>query len=336
MLSPIPPSVALPKSMAESVPKSVPESVPDSVPELNSIDLLLDIGNTRSKWLILQTDDHAAPATYLGQGVILNQDLLAHSAKTQDSVTKGIVQQDIVSPAIVPQNMVLQNVYCTCVANEETLQVWQEMFSQAQFERLNGDSSFSGLVNQYDQPAQLGTDRLAAMIGAMTCYPTQNTFIINSGTATTMDYLSGGKVFTGGWILPGLDLMLHSLGQSTAHLPQLNTALLNPALLSPALMSPALMNPNSDQRNRLEQGTSTEQAISQGVLLSQIGAITHAMAHLPMIQTIVLSGGNAPVLLPYLASHITSIGSTITLAHEPNLVLIGLNAWRIALKGRIS
>jgi len=43
--------------------------------------------------------------------------------------------------------------------------------------------------------------------------------VVVAGTATTVDVLGSDGAFTGGMILPGLDLMKRSLAQSTAGLP---------------------------------------------------------------------------------------------------------------------
>jgi type III pantothenate kinase len=75
-----------------------------------------------------------------------------------------------------------------------------------------------GIVSRYIDPAQLGTDRLAGMIGAAQRYPCRNLIVIDCGTATTLDVLTHRRVHHGGAILPGAGLMATCLEQRTSRL----------------------------------------------------------------------------------------------------------------------
>src|SRR5438552_2277587 len=68
-------------------------------------------------------------------------------------------------------------------------------------------------------PAQLGCDRFASLIGAHALFPGQPLIVATCGTATTVDALSADGLFLGGMILPGLGLMASSLARNTAQLP---------------------------------------------------------------------------------------------------------------------
>lgn len=65
----------------------------------------------------------------------------------------------------------------------------------------------------------LGQDRIAAACGAAFLYPELSAFIVDAGTALTLDVLAGGKVFKGGNISPGVKLRFKSLHDETAALP---------------------------------------------------------------------------------------------------------------------
>ncbi len=80
-------------------------------------------------------------------------------------------------------------------------------------------ASAGGVVNGYDNPAQLGADRWAALIGARGLHAGP-ALVVMAGTATTVDCLDAQGVFRGGLILPGLDLMRRSLARNTAGLPE--------------------------------------------------------------------------------------------------------------------
>ena len=71
---------------------------------------------------------------------------------------------------------------------------------------------------EYDK-AMLGTDRIAAAVGAVEMYGADKQMvIIDAGTAITIDFVSNG-VFLGGNISPGVDMRFEALSEKTALLP---------------------------------------------------------------------------------------------------------------------
>jgi type III pantothenate kinase len=74
-----------------------------------------------------------------------------------------------------------------------------------------------GVKNGYRDPAQLGSDRWAALVAAHRSIP-GNKLVVNAGTALTVDALSGDGKFMGGVIVPGPALMRRSLDLGTAGL----------------------------------------------------------------------------------------------------------------------
>ena len=79
------------------------------------------------------------------------------------------------------------------------------------------------LRNAYATPDTLGVDRWAAAIGAWEMVR-KSCLVVSAGTATTIDLIESSQpdaaVYRGGLILPGLALMLQSLHQRAARLPQ--------------------------------------------------------------------------------------------------------------------
>jgi type III pantothenate kinase len=71
--------------------------------------------------------------------------------------------------------------------------------------------------SSYAHPAQLGSDRWAAVIGAWYLFH-RSCAVVNLGTTLTVDALSEEGVFLGGIIVPGPDLMRAALAQHTAQL----------------------------------------------------------------------------------------------------------------------
>ena len=107
-----------------------------------------------------------------------------------------------------------------------------------------------GVTNGYRNPAQLGSDRWAALIGRTPSAGCASAaLVVVCGTATTIDFLSADGVFKGGVILPGVGLMLRSLHDGTAALPE------------------------PGRRIRRDYPTQTVDAIASGCQHAQAGAI---------------------------------------------------------------
>ncbi|MCU0362789.1 MAG: type III pantothenate kinase [Bacteroidales bacterium] len=70
----------------------------------------------------------------------------------------------------------------------------------------------------YDTPATLGTDRIAAAAGAVWHFGSENMLVIDAGTAITYDFISG-KCLKGGNISPGIDVRFRALHKFTGRLP---------------------------------------------------------------------------------------------------------------------
>ena len=67
--------------------------------------------------------------------------------------------------------------------------------------------------------ATIGTDRIAAAVGAVEMYGADRQMIVvDAGTAITIDFVDCG-VFRGGNISPGVDMRLEALNEKTATLP---------------------------------------------------------------------------------------------------------------------
>jgi type III pantothenate kinase len=133
-----------------------------------------------------------------------------------------------------------------------------------------------GVTNTYANPAQLGADRWAALIGARSVFR-GDCLVVNAGTATTVDVLDNHGIFQGGLILPGIDLMRASLANNTARLP-----------LADGEYRPLPRN--------------TADAIASGALQATAGAIARMYAPLAggAGAVCLVTGGAAAALLPVL------------------------------------
>ena len=154
------------------------------------------------------------------------------------------------------------------------------------------------IQNDYDSPATLGHDRLAAAVGANYLLPDENLLIIDAGSAITYDFLTADGHFVGGNIAPGIKMRLSVLRQMTKKLPQVET---EESELIPLF------------------GKNTRDAIAAGVIRGIVfevkGYMRTVSEKVPHFETI-LTGGNAPYI-------INNVQTPVRM--ERNLVLIGLN-----------
>jgi len=158
--------------------------------------LLLDIGNSRIKWALVKD------GMWAQQGVADRDDVaglrLAFAALPPP--------QRILASNVAGEHAA-QQVRAACAA-------WP-----CPIEFITAKAEQCGVRNAYQQPAQLGSDRWAALIAAWhrvhaAC------LVVNCGTATTVDALSSEGEFLGGLILPGVDMMRRSLAAGTAQLAE--------------------------------------------------------------------------------------------------------------------
>jgi type III pantothenate kinase len=157
-----------------------------------------------------------------------------------------------------------------------------------------GPGTKSGMPILYENPREVGADRIADAVGAYDLYPGA-LIIVDMGTATVFDVVSAKGEYLGGAIAPGVAISLEALYQHAS-----------------ALRSVELVEPRS------VIGRSTAESIQSGVLYgfaSQIdGMVTRIKAESGEA-TVVATGGLAGVIAPF----------TTTISHqEPWLTLHGL------------
>ena len=83
---------------------------------------------------------------------------------------------------------------------------------------LDTNTALPILLN-YQTPDTLGSDRLAAAVGAWRLFPERNILVVDAGTCVTYDLVTSDGVFQGGMISPGLEMRLKAMHQFTNGLP---------------------------------------------------------------------------------------------------------------------
>jgi type III pantothenate kinase len=186
-----------------------------------------------------------------------------------------------------PARIVISN-----VAGEGAHQLlvnWTSIF-EAEPLWLKGEPAQCGVRNLYERPEQLGPDRWAALIAARALAPDRACLVVNAGTATTIDALSAEGEFTGGLILPGIDLMRFVLHEHTGRLPL-------------------------QEGNYLRAPRNTVDAIETGCRHAQAGAVERMYRTLGGEPACLVSGGGGPALVERL---------DLPCHYVENLVLEGL------------
>ena len=169
--------------------------------------LAIDVGNTRLKWALY---DHArAGATPLFQGA----EFLENIDRLAEGEWAALPEPQRMLGCVVAGDAVKRRV-------EEQMEIWDVT---AQW--VVSSVAEAGLVNGYDHPARLGSDRWVAMIGArhrmLAQGPARPLVVVMVGTAVTVEAIDVQGRFLGGLILPGHGIMLRALESGTAglHVP---------------------------------------------------------------------------------------------------------------------
>lgn len=137
----------------------------------------------------------------------------------------------------------------------------------------------TGLKIMLDNPAQLGSDRVADAVAAINLYPVPF-IMIDMGTATTISVIDSQKNFLGGLITPGLITSLDSLTVRTSQLP-------NISLVPPKKVI----------------GTNTIDCMRSGIINSTAasidGVIDRIEEELGEKCTVISTGGIAKTIIPF-------------------------------------
>ena len=137
----------------------------------------------------------------------------------------------------------------------------------------------TGLKIKLDNPAQLGSDRVADAVAAIHEYPCP-LIIIDMGTATTISAVDRNKNFLGGMIIPGLRVSLDSLTTRTSQLPKISL----------------------DPPKRVI-GSNTIDCMRSGIIYSNAssidGVVENIEEEIGEQCTVISTGGLAKVIIPY-------------------------------------
>ncbi len=152
----------------------------------------------------------------------------------------------------------------------------------------------TGMPILYDNPKEVGADRIANAVGAIDLF-TPPLIVVDLGTATTFDVISGAGEYLGGAITPGIEIATDALFGAAADLRRVE------------LVEP-----------RQVIGKSTVESIQSGVIYGYTGLVDGLCVRIKEElgpATVIATGGLATVIRP-LSREIDH--------HEPWLTLHGL------------
>lgn len=235
------------------------------------MNLVIDIGNTNAKYAVFKG------------GELINASVF--SDRSIEQLKHYISQYSQIKAAI----------FCSVSGNDKTIADFLRQQYKCFIEFTN--QTAIPLKIYYKTLETLGSDRLAAAIGAVNLFPEKNILVVNMGSCITYEIITEKGEYMGGKISPGAQMRLKALHQFTAKLPLLElTAIDN------------------------EVGQSTSESILSGVIKGIIyeieGTIDTISKSYDKLQ-IVVSGGDAGFFAKAIKKPIFV---------EPFLVLKGLNA----------
>jgi type III pantothenate kinase len=165
----------------------------------------LDVGNT-----------HVFAGLFLNQEIILRLRYPSSQPITSDTFglfLKNALRENNFNPADVKAislSSVVPSLDYSIVA------ACIKYFSLAPLELKPGIKT--GLNIKYNNPNELGADRIANSVAAVHQFPNRNIIIVDFGTATTLCALSKHKEHLGGAIFPGMKVQMQSLTRHAAKL----------------------------------------------------------------------------------------------------------------------
>jgi type III pantothenate kinase len=158
-------------------------------------DLLIDAGNTRIKYAVLN-------GRRMGRVHAVDW-----NARNLERVARRVLRGRF-------ERMVVCSVAGSAL--ERALRRAARRTGHAPPQFIRSTRRSAGVRNGYVQTWRLGADRWVAMLGARALYPARALCIVDVGTAMTVDLLDAAGQHRGGLLVPGPDLMVASLLRNTA------------------------------------------------------------------------------------------------------------------------
>ncbi len=155
--------------------------------------LIIDIGNTRTKYALFQGDD------FLSVYTLEYNELIDHLKQNRRllQVSSAIVSSVRGSHEELLRHLSGKNIKTVVLTHKTPLP----------------------FVNKYKTPETLGKDRIAIAAAINKLFPGRNVLSVDAGTSITYDFVNANHEYLGGGIAPGLRMRFQALNTFTAKLP---------------------------------------------------------------------------------------------------------------------
>lgn len=167
------------------------------------MDLIVDIGNTKTKLAIVDNDNIK----------VVQNDLIKYTLS-------GLRQ------------LMYSNTFENCIVSSTSnlsQRITDQLSQIGRLYLLNSALPYP-LKNMYQTKDTLGNDRIAAAVGARTRFPGQDCMVIDMGTCITMDFVNKKGHFLGGNISPGIQMRILAMNKFTDKLPLIKAKMTNQVL----------------------------------------------------------------------------------------------------------
>ena len=179
--------------------------------------LVLDVGNTNTVLGVFARTENADAAAPLYQRLVANWRVATRQGSTVDEY--GVLFRNLFSMASLEASEIQGIVISSVVPPLDPVlrQVCERYFNSKPL--LIEPGVRTGMPVHYDNPAEVGADRIVNAVAAFEKYGGP-CVIVDFGTATTFDCVSAKGEYLGGVICPGIGISADALFQRTARLPR--------------------------------------------------------------------------------------------------------------------
>lgn len=222
--------------------------------------LVVDMGNTRIKWRVIDGRNTVV------QGYVTSD---AHLSVLNDAVGgyQHLIKRVLVASVLSPDV-------------EDRFLSWCADFLKIEAQFMRTQLHECGVYNGYDDPKLLGVDRWLALVAGFN-RTGKASVIVSCGTAVTVDMVASTGMHIGGYIAPGVNLVLGSLNRGT-HLVRAD---FDSSLL------------------KLNPGRNTQAATHGALAAMLVGLIENALVQLRQFEVtddiaVLVSGGDGQTIAP--------------------------------------
>lgn len=251
--------------------------------------LTLDVGNTETRFGLFDAEAEAGAQPLETWGLTTPARLTAGEAYLQLKQVLSAFAEELGVTALQ-----LKGTIASCVVPALT-DAWRAALARACAARplVVGPGLKTGIRLNYDDPAEVGPDRIADAVAARASYGVP-CIVVDLGTTTNIEVVDAQGAFAGGLIAPGLYLGARSLSDAAARLPMVELA-----------------------APKRVVGKSTREAMRAGVVLGEAARIDGLLSMVeeelggdaaPIVLT-----GNAAKPMAKLLKHQVKVDETLTL-----------------------